>query len=777
VKTTTTAMDTALARTDGQGFRWLLEITPPGGSTLYLCADAQTIGANTYAAELLSLGDINERIGAIPDVQVSILDSAANRTAAVLSADARLLLWAVGTAITDAMLMLWGEVADPFSRAAGRISFDIVARAMRQDQPVTQLLSPAVFPGADPDAVGRTMPVIYGVLAGAPCLSIDAGSITTLQLDLNASANSMSVSDVSAFPVSGTIQVDVEQMTYTGKTATTLTGLTRGANGTVAVAHDKGATVAEIQTQYDYLVADHPVKSIDAVYVDGVRQQGADFTVLPNDGGQAKVRFNTLPTIVRQVNLVAQDGITVVDGSGVLDGIEVIDGIIVVDGINVSDNINVSASQPLFARKQLVSTSAVPQYGDSANPAYLYFPAPGVNVNHWDINLGQLAVSTTILPGGWVKLFCHNKLILHQTSGSIVVNLLATVIEFTGAMPSPVPLTMQISSGSTASISITINPPPAANVYYIDPIVTTKTGAATKSGAASKSGTASKAGTVSKTGSVIKTGTVTLTGNSVADTKIGGIVTVDVQGYADDASGSITGTPNALIVQPDHVCRHLITTYGNATAAEAAASDFDAFAGESMACYIDQPASLRELLARIGEQTRAIIHYAGDRWIMRKRPASGAPAAATLTDLDIIMQDSGASTLSESRSGLRSLVNQYRWRAGLRPDRAAWDGSDSLDDAASQASYGLRSRTISMQYVSKTQALIALNWLLARTANPNRAMVDAAVCLYMARLEPGDIISINSTKTGVSITGEVGSMRRATSGPRNGSINLSLEEL
>jgi hypothetical protein len=51
---------------------------------------------------------------------------------------------------------------------------------------------------------------------------------------------------------------------------------------------------------------------------------------------------------------------------------------------------------------------------------------------------------------------------------------------------------------------------------------------------------------------------VTLSGNSVANMFIGDMVAADVEGLKDDASGTYTGTPNALIERPDHVRKHIL---------------------------------------------------------------------------------------------------------------------------------------------------------------------------------------------------------------------------
>ncbi|WP_167631556.1 phage tail protein [Mariprofundus ferrooxydans] len=762
MRVATTAMATALARTDGAAFRILVEITPPGGSVRRLCADAQTVSGNAYDAELVSIGQMYESLTGAGDLSLSVLDSAANRTACRVAADAKVKLWALGTALSDAITLIWGSVDDPWKRAGGRISFDVISRATLHDRNITRLLSATDFPGADPAAIGRTMPVIYGSHTASPCLGIDAGSITTLQLATTATAVTLSVSDASKFPASGTIQIDDEQITYTSKNPTTILGCTRGANGTTAVAHDKGATVAEVQTQYDYLVADHPVKAISAVYVAGVKQQGADFAVLLDDAGQAKVRFTTLPKLTKQVNLAVNDTIAVNDA------------------ITVSDNIAIASANPNYARETLGCDAPIGTQFNSAM-AYQTFgfsTMTQVGVTEWEVDLSSLGLSASFYGGyGWVYLdvwvgnpsgrtYMPGHAYYYDSSGVYTNNLSKIRFHWSpvGGQTQPL-LYMQAgavaSAGATASLTVTIGQALSMDALYIEPIVNTKTGAASRSG------------------SVSKTGTVALSGNSVADTVIGGQVTVDVQGWADDASGTITGTANALIEQPDHVARHIISHYGGATAAEAAAADFTAFTGDVLTAVLDQHTKVRDMLTRISEQCRAIICYSGDRWIMRKRPDPGATPVVVLADADVVRTDSGASTLTESKSGTRNLVNHINYRCGLSASRAGWAASGQLDNAASQASYGLRDRIISMPDVpTEAQALTTLNWQLLRTANPDRMLAGCSLTLAHLLLEVGDVVGINHVKMSMVVTGEVtGIGPRPLSGKQFGTFPLSIEEL
>jgi hypothetical protein len=67
---------------------------------------------------------------------------------------------------------------------------------------------------------------------------------TTLTAALNASNTTVTVASTTGFSnATGTILMDAELGTYTGNTSTTFTGVTRGANGTIAATHSNGTIV------------------------------------------------------------------------------------------------------------------------------------------------------------------------------------------------------------------------------------------------------------------------------------------------------------------------------------------------------------------------------------------------------------------------------------------------------------------------------------------------------------------------------------------------------
>jgi hypothetical protein len=68
---------------------------------------------------------------------------------------------------------------------------------------------------------------------------------STLSSSINASVTSLTMASSTSFPSSGTVIIGSELITYTGNSGGTLSGLTRGANGTAAASHSSGATVTD----------------------------------------------------------------------------------------------------------------------------------------------------------------------------------------------------------------------------------------------------------------------------------------------------------------------------------------------------------------------------------------------------------------------------------------------------------------------------------------------------------------------------------------------------
>ena len=83
--------------------------------------------------------------------------------------------------------------------------------------------------------------------SGAAVSSATFGS-TTLSSAIDNAVTTIPITSGTNFPAAGTVLIDSEQITYTGNTGTTLTGATRGANGTVVAAHLISVAVVGVQT-------------------------------------------------------------------------------------------------------------------------------------------------------------------------------------------------------------------------------------------------------------------------------------------------------------------------------------------------------------------------------------------------------------------------------------------------------------------------------------------------------------------------------------------------
>ena len=72
-----------------------------------------------------------------------------------------------------------------------------------------------------------------------------ATAFNTLSADINATQQSLGLTDASSFcPTGGIIKIGTEEIFYNQVTSNTLLGLTRGYNGTTAAAHLSGADVS-----------------------------------------------------------------------------------------------------------------------------------------------------------------------------------------------------------------------------------------------------------------------------------------------------------------------------------------------------------------------------------------------------------------------------------------------------------------------------------------------------------------------------------------------------
>ena len=96
----------------------------------------------------------------------------------------------------------------------------------------------------------ETYTVATGWGAGTWGGVVTGTTASTLNGAINASVTSIVLASASGFTASGTIVIDGESITYTGISTATLTGCTRGANGSTAASHSSGAVVTQVTSAW-----------------------------------------------------------------------------------------------------------------------------------------------------------------------------------------------------------------------------------------------------------------------------------------------------------------------------------------------------------------------------------------------------------------------------------------------------------------------------------------------------------------------------------------------
>ena len=93
----------------------------------------------------------------------------------------------------------------------------------------------------------------FWVVGGLAAIYVydNTSSSTALDGGINASVTTVTVDSTTGFEDIGTITIETENISYTGKTATTFTGCTRGADSTSAASHSDNVSVTRATKWYD----------------------------------------------------------------------------------------------------------------------------------------------------------------------------------------------------------------------------------------------------------------------------------------------------------------------------------------------------------------------------------------------------------------------------------------------------------------------------------------------------------------------------------------------
>jgi hypothetical protein len=586
------------------------------------------------------------------------------------------------------------------------------------------------FSGADPDDIGKMLPVCYGSVRRSPCRAVDAGGKTTIVGDWTDTSpgdgDTVDITDGTYLPTTAFIlQVDSEQISIASRSGNTLTLASSGARGynsTTAVAHDAGAPCAEIQTAYVYVAAGHPVKAIDTVYVDGVRQTtgytvytGQTGDALTGYEGLAVVKFTTLPTFLKQVNIDTD-----------------------VDTGNHGHTSTMSSTVTCYGTGSSGDWENRSNAYDGNDTTYAY--------NTWFDNDEPLTINFSHSDVGTVT--SRRVKIVYSSYAQTYSNDLRVKIgdasyqsfPGTGGGDSTRKTIYKTFSGDSWDLDVKIdydgNGAPTTCINEVSVTVTYGAGVANSSADGV---------------------TVTLSGNTTAETVIGSLVTVDMDGYADDAAGTYTGTASALIEQPNHVFKHIWTELCGGTA-----GDFDDDTGTffatnsyAFALLINQTVQAETLFMRLALQCRSrffVSAYGTARMVVRQLSQTSGHSIAS--------SEIKEGSVSVSRMATTDLFNYFNIhfdkdhsKTGNYADNFA--ASKLFSDATSISNYGRRtfSGQISLfcfDAVTDATMVAHVGAFLLAFHKIARRIPSFAVFLDNLEIEPADIIDITHSLDSMS---------------------------
>lgn len=536
-------------------------------------------------------------------------------------------------------------------------SVQLIDQSVGLNKPIGKKLNTTDWPNADPDDIGKVIPIVYGSVDDLQALAIDAGWVTTLAEDIAVGTTSFDITDATGLAALDVIQVEDEQIRIGSISSNTLSGCTRGYSSTTATTHDKGIHLGKVQSEYWYLLGDHPFTAIRNIYVDGVRQVGGDFTTYLDHNGKAKVKFTTLPVLKKSVDIEVDDNITVQDYSI----------------SNPVHDHNYVQSVNQFSTNLPIWSPAYPGFDQNIN-----FPATANKTSaNYDISYSRGSAATGI--NGYIKVKIGGITVFH--------------FDFTGGILVDKPSPLKFSQGSptdfvTVEIEGTdgLSPP---NSSYVDFSILSAERICELDSAASATAQPSEKTFANKAKiSGGKAYYVGLVGNSSADTVIGSQVTADVDGQPDDGSGIYTGTPNALIERPDHVVKHLLAVHAGFTNFTTDAGSEFQTKGYVFAGVINQLKKLRHWTNYLAWQSRCYFRFSGGEAQLLWRPDAITPLKTITANMIRRQEDHRTTLRGPKRSPLHEVVNVIDLHYDRDWTKDGEDGYKALEDGSDATSIG-----------------------------------------------------------------------------------------
>lgn len=692
-------------------------------------------------------------------------------------------------------------ISSPLVYTGETVRIKLTGSAVTKNTQTGHVITRQEYPDADPDAVGRCENIVYGRVEGLACHPVSAGAATTLAAGVDEyQTDGISLSlavDEAPMPVSGTLQMGAEKISYTGISGRTLTGVTRGVSGTSPQPHKKGSVAFQLKDSYEYLVAGHPVRSIGEVYVDGVRV-ASGVTRLPDDSGKAKLVFSEKFTLEKSVDLDIDEGShehTCTSWSG--EGTQSIeygayrwaptaapgwtagehtgnafkdaDGHYFLIYDNTATKLFLAGIHGQTVKSgtytgTIIRTQVDPLYQDTFSSSF---------------NGPPVGLPTALCDGNWnsyCSLQVDSGYIITTRSapvsdkGIIVGAKLAGTYGHSGSSFDPVARSI-ISGGAFTGQQVYGGGPSVQTVRTAttltkgSPCVWSDFAGMTLKAMNTGSGAAAywehwvEVFYIPYGGGASPASGVSLKGNSAADVVVGGQVCCDVEGYADDVYGTYTGTTGALIENPADVVRHFMSVQMGMGpdefdgSFEAARQELAGLVpgGYRLAGAVRAQADALDLLESLSFQSRLSIAHDGFTARVRVLPGSAAGSARLITPSMIRL-----GSLRVTRTGRDEVINRLpvHYMRDLSKDGAqatsyleVADASElypSDGDPVSVALYGGRSpaRPFAFGFVRDGAMAVHLRDFYITAYKDAARRVEFSCFLDSMGLEPGDLVEL-----------------------------------
>lgn len=700
---------------------WILKLVV-NSATYYISDQAVTIsgwnGGVTTKPWISNWGSVQEQISGevtearVSDLRVScLIDQSASPNIETLAtatdiekSAAVLYLWFVGlNATTDPPQEVFtGYVRDVAIPDDITVDLSLEDATVRLHNMVGTLVTTTAYPNADPDHIGKILPIPFGTVCNVPAVATVSGLLTTLKADITAAATSCAVARPDGITNTTQFKIGSEIVLVTAVSGDTLT-ISRAQDSTTAATHTAGDRLLEVvASPFVFVVSGHALTSIDKVVVRSgetdvdVTDQCTKYT------GQAGNQYSTYGE--KGVVTVSQAQASVIQGR-VLKAAEASVGdpghihtsnLAVVAVSPDSSNPNTSVWRSVYDGSTLTGTFAIAGVETSA-----------------DLHITRAAG----LPGVIKRIRVAGVATTSSTYSGMGVNLY-----FKGSYKAGVTL---VSDGVTrTSAWFTV---PAADSSWLNILSSAKTFIRISKRTAYDEKIDEAWMEVEYDPSPdSSTAGVSVSINSVADQLIGGQVHADVT--------SPTTAPNAVIGS-------LLSTWGGGASVTL---DGSYPAGYAFNGVLLKQEKLLDVVQRLAWQSRSWFKVMSGSARLVVRPTT-LTSEKTISTCRV---EDGSRVLSREKTAVDDIVNVINLRYGR--DWTKVDGDDayklvsSTSDATSIADYGTREKPefFRMDMVATQTMADSLRDFYLADLKRRKWLHEFEVFLDQAELEFGDIVTL-----------------------------------